>query len=629
MAWSSDDQNPSLSPSQTSGVNYAAQLNSAAYYNPLSGGSSSTGMAPVSAAAGQPTYAQRLSAAAPAQPKQTTGQALVDSLMASRQKHGNAAKVPQQSREPQTFVDPFSSGKLNPQIAERYQSGRRVPVTIRNNNPGAVSIVGQRGWAQTLPGYIDMTPRPRREGGHYARFATPEYGVAAASRNLERYGAQGRNTISKIVSAWAAEPGDYAKTVSRFTGYGLNDELDLSDPDVRANLLMGMSAHESGAGVPVYRPEVYRAGSRYDFEGGSTIAAAEGTDVLAGGNVPMPRMRPNTQSAAYGADGARSMAYADEGPSETPFDAVFASPPDPRPRPQRDTLASQAGPYVVRRGDTLSAIAQRELGDPNRWREIAQANGIRDPRSLMPGQQLVIPAAATRTVDIPQPRVRPRIASGPVGPTTRQGVLDMGPTRRPADRWVAGAGGAPDAGRVPEPRMRPAPAMAQWDDIDAMTEVDEQGNYLAQPAPQAPPRAVRESSMPLRTDAQGNIIVGPADVGREASEYRSRALAGGAQDGPGLDGLVEGFGQELRQSGRFRYPSGWSAADIGREVSDKRQMFIEAGVPPGPQLDKIVNDYERMLMQMIAPQARGQPAVAGLQGPPAYTAGNGVRIWIG
>jgi LysM repeat protein len=346
-------------------------------------------------------------------------------------------------------------------------------------------------------------------------------------------------------------------------------------------------------------------------------------------NPPSPRARP----APAGFDTGRldaAIAYAPpQERMEAPFDAVMADVPTPRQRPQqpspqpvaRQAQAAPASPggYTVRRGDTLSAIAQRELGDPNRWREIAQANGIRDPRSLMPGQQLVIPAAATRTMDIPQPRVRPRIASGPVGPTTARGVLDMGPRPRP--------GGAPDASRVPDPRMRPSPAMAQWDDVDAMTEIDAEGNYVAQPTP--PPRGVRESSMPYRTDEQGNVIVGPADVGREASEYRSRALAGGAEDGPGLDGLVEGFGQELRQSGRFRYPSGWSAAEIGREVSNKRQTFIEAGIPPGPQLDKIVADYERMLKQMIAPEARGQPAVAGLQGPPAYTAGNGARIWIG
>lgn len=46
---------------------------------------------------------------------------------------------------------------------------------------------------------------------------------------------------------------------------------------------------------------------------------------------------------------------------------------------------------VVRRGDTLSAIAQQEYGDAGRWRQIAAANGISNPRTLQPGTVLAIP----------------------------------------------------------------------------------------------------------------------------------------------------------------------------------------------------------------------------------------------
>ena len=42
-------------------------------------------------------------------------------------------------------------------------------------------------------------------------------------------------------------------------------------------------------------------------------------------------------------------------------------------------------------GDDLLAIAARELGDADRWVEIAQLNGIRDPRSIAVGQVLRLP----------------------------------------------------------------------------------------------------------------------------------------------------------------------------------------------------------------------------------------------
>jgi nucleoid-associated protein YgaU len=48
--------------------------------------------------------------------------------------------------------------------------------------------------------------------------------------------------------------------------------------------------------------------------------------------------------------------------------------------------------YVVRRGDTLSAIAAEKYGDATLWRPIAKENKISDPLKLKPGQVLVIPA---------------------------------------------------------------------------------------------------------------------------------------------------------------------------------------------------------------------------------------------
>ena len=46
---------------------------------------------------------------------------------------------------------------------------------------------------------------------------------------------------------------------------------------------------------------------------------------------------------------------------------------------------------IVRRGDTLFGIAAEEYNDPARWREIAVANDIENPRALDIGSALVIP----------------------------------------------------------------------------------------------------------------------------------------------------------------------------------------------------------------------------------------------
>jgi LysM repeat protein len=48
--------------------------------------------------------------------------------------------------------------------------------------------------------------------------------------------------------------------------------------------------------------------------------------------------------------------------------------------------------YTVREGDTLSGIAAALWKDPTKWRKLAQANGIRNPRILKAGQSLLVPA---------------------------------------------------------------------------------------------------------------------------------------------------------------------------------------------------------------------------------------------
>jgi nucleoid-associated protein YgaU len=47
--------------------------------------------------------------------------------------------------------------------------------------------------------------------------------------------------------------------------------------------------------------------------------------------------------------------------------------------------------HTVLQGETLSGIAGVYLGDPGRWREIAQLNAIDDPLALRTGTSLVVP----------------------------------------------------------------------------------------------------------------------------------------------------------------------------------------------------------------------------------------------
>lgn len=52
--------------------------------------------------------------------------------------------------------------------------------------------------------------------------------------------------------------------------------------------------------------------------------------------------------------------------------------------------------HNVVRSETASAIAAAALGDPARWREIADANGLDDPLNIPPGATLKVPQTGTR-----------------------------------------------------------------------------------------------------------------------------------------------------------------------------------------------------------------------------------------
>jgi nucleoid-associated protein YgaU len=57
-------------------------------------------------------------------------------------------------------------------------------------------------------------------------------------------------------------------------------------------------------------------------------------------------------------------------------------------QPQTPTTSKT---YTVQSGDCLMDIARKRLGDPHRWREIANLNGIGPPYTIYPGDKLKLP----------------------------------------------------------------------------------------------------------------------------------------------------------------------------------------------------------------------------------------------
>lgn len=127
-------------------------------------------------------------------------------------------------------------------------SGPVVPATgtargDRNNNPGNLNFARQNG------AHLESGP-----GARFAAFDTMAEGVAALAVQLKLYASRGIDTISSIVKKYAPAAdnnnvGAYIAALTKATGKGADDKLDLNDTGTLSALMKGIVKHE-GNTVP-------------------------------------------------------------------------------------------------------------------------------------------------------------------------------------------------------------------------------------------------------------------------------------------------------------------------------------------------------------------------------------------
>ena len=124
---------------------------------------------------------------------------------------------------------------------------------------------------------------------------------------------------------------------------------------------------------------------------------------------------------------SRAMAGAGVPPLRPPVVLAVETAPAPTPAPPGRALESTTLPtYVVQPRDTLWGIAERHLGNPLRWSEIAELNGGRaegsaqfgDPHWIYPGWTLLLPADATGLAAGPPPSPVPEVPAPTSTPAT-------------------------------------------------------------------------------------------------------------------------------------------------------------------------------------------------------------------
>ncbi|EJB3705673.1 hypothetical protein MT251_000011 [Escherichia coli] len=116
-----------------------------------------------------------------------------------------------------------------------YGETRNNAIGFRNNNPG------------NLRAAANATGK----NGGFSTFANDADGRAAMARQLMLYGDRGNNTLDGIIHTYAPQSENntraYIDSVSKSTGFGAQQRINLHDPDVLKTLMAAMIKHESGA----------------------------------------------------------------------------------------------------------------------------------------------------------------------------------------------------------------------------------------------------------------------------------------------------------------------------------------------------------------------------------------------
>lgn len=121
-------------------------------------------------------------------------------------------------------------------------AGNGAPRGLRNNNPLNLT---KSDFTQSQPGFAGTD-----SGGRYARFDSPEAGMAAAQRLLGSYIQRGFDTPAKIIERWAPASENGATATANYIAYvsrraGLAPDQALT-PDKIPDVMAAMSEFENG-----------------------------------------------------------------------------------------------------------------------------------------------------------------------------------------------------------------------------------------------------------------------------------------------------------------------------------------------------------------------------------------------
>ncbi len=121
----------------------------------------------------------------------------------------------------------------------------------RGNVPYSQERNNAIGFRNHNPGNLRSASNSTGKNGGFSTFASDEDGMSAMAKQLMLYGDRGHNTLESVIHTYAPKNENnthaYIDSVSKATGYGAKEQVNLHDPETLKTIMAAMIKHENGA----------------------------------------------------------------------------------------------------------------------------------------------------------------------------------------------------------------------------------------------------------------------------------------------------------------------------------------------------------------------------------------------
>lgn len=196
---------------------------------------------------------------------------------------GQGGQGQAQGQGQQGQFEPLSPQEFARQNGFNYNN---MPAGMRNNNPGNIIYTRRSNY----PGMVGPSTNTD-QGYNQVVFNSPRAGLSAMDNLVIRRFGQGRDTIQKLIAdrgGWTPGNNRAAENIARMAGVGVNDRINLNDPEVRRRVLQAIIRQEHGPAGQVYNKLLDEHFRNRNGQGGSPHPVHGANRVRGGGQGQTP-----------------------------------------------------------------------------------------------------------------------------------------------------------------------------------------------------------------------------------------------------------------------------------------------------------------------------------------------------